>query len=111
MPSKPPHACPGCGQRTNTPRCATCQATVDKRFSSRRYAKVRAGDAIQPLAVFARDRWTCKLCSQPIDQWRQRPDPMAGTVDHILPLARGGTHTWGNVQSAHLGCNSRKGAA
>lgn len=32
------------------------------------------------------------------------------SVDHIVPLARGGSHSADNVQSAHLLCNLRKGA-
>ena len=31
------------------------------------------------------------------------------TIDHIIPLSKGGTHTWDNVQLAHNSCNSRKG--
>jgi 5-methylcytosine-specific restriction endonuclease McrA len=34
--------------------------------------------------------------------------PDAPTVDHIIPLAKGGTHTWDNVQLAHWSCNSDK---
>ena len=30
------------------------------------------------------------------------------TVDHIVPLSKGGTHTWNNVQLAHMACNSGK---
>ena len=30
--------------------------------------------------------------------------------DKNLPLSRGGSHTPGNVQLAHLGCNVAKGA-
>jgi 5-methylcytosine-specific restriction endonuclease McrA len=35
---------------------------------------------------------------------------MSPTIDHILPLARGGTHEPSNVQAAHFGCNAAKGA-
>ena len=31
------------------------------------------------------------------------------TIEHIIPLSKGGTHSWDNVRLAHLGCNSRKG--
>lgn len=56
--------------------------------------------------------WTgqCALCGDPIDPSLKRPDLMSKSVDHIVPLARGGTHTQGNVQWAHLGCNFSKGA-
>lgn len=31
-------------------------------------------------------------------------------VDHVVPIAHGGTHTYENVQLAHPICNRRKGA-
>ena len=30
------------------------------------------------------------------------------TIDHIIPLSKGGTHTWNNVQLAHMCCNAGK---
>lgn len=30
------------------------------------------------------------------------------TIDHIIPMAKRGGHTWDNVQVAHMICNSRK---
>ena len=34
--------------------------------------------------------------------------PTYPTLDHIIPLAKGGTHTWNNVQCACAMCNSEK---
>jgi 5-methylcytosine-specific restriction endonuclease McrA len=39
---------------------------------------------------------------------KKAPDPMSPSLDHILPLSKGGTHEPRNVQLAHLGCNVRK---
>jgi 5-methylcytosine-specific restriction endonuclease McrA len=36
------------------------------------------------------------------------PHPKAPVLDHILPLAQGGTHEPTNVQCAHFMCNSIK---
>lgn len=30
------------------------------------------------------------------------------SIDHVVPLSKGGKHEWNNVQLAHLSCNSRK---
>ena len=79
---------------------------------ARRRMRVEQADQGEPFApadVHARDGWTCQLCGRPIDPEVAWPDPMSASVDHIVPLARGGSHSMINVQSAHLGCNSRKG--
>lgn len=67
-------------------------------------------EAIDPHAVFVRDGWRCGVCSDPIDPLLRHPDPQCATVDHVVPLSRGGHHTYANVQASHLVCNLRKGA-
>ena len=34
--------------------------------------------------------------------------PNYPSVDHVVPLSKGGTHTWDNVKLAHKRCNSKK---
>ena len=58
--------------------------------------------------VFVRDDWTCKLCSLPVDATASPFDPASPSVDHVVPLSRGGEHTLANVQCTHLGCNASK---
>ena len=36
------------------------------------------------------------------------PEPLAATLDHIVPLSCGGEHSEANVQLAHFLCNSTK---
>lgn len=66
--------------------------------------------------VYARDRATpgyvCPACGRPIDWSLEWPDTMSRTVDHAEELQDGGSLTdLDNLWTAHLGCNSRKGAA
>jgi 5-methylcytosine-specific restriction endonuclease McrA len=58
--------------------------------------------------VFERDGWVCGICSEPIDRSLARPDPMSVSLDHVVPLSKGGDHSRANCQAAHLGCNMRK---
>ena len=58
--------------------------------------------------VFERDGWICQLCADPVDPYERRRRWRA-SLDHIVPLSKGGSHTYDNVQLAHAGCNSRKG--
>lgn len=65
-------------------------------------------DNIDPYIVFERDGWKCGICGMPVDSDLEFPDLKSASLDHIVPLAEGGTHTWDNVQLAHLICNSEK---
>lgn len=58
--------------------------------------------------IFERDGWICKLCGEPVDESIAYPNPKSASLDHVLPIAKGGGHTRANCQLAHLGCNSRK---
>lgn len=55
-----------------------------------------------------RDGWICHLCSGDIDRSLSHPDPMSKSIDHVVPLAKGGSHIRGNVAITHLVCNIKK---
>lgn len=60
--------------------------------------------------IFIRDNWMCHLCEEPIDQTISYPDPMSASLDHVVPLVRGGAHSRENCRASHLVCNLRKSA-
>jgi 5-methylcytosine-specific restriction endonuclease McrA len=56
-------------------------------------------------------RASCHICGEAIDYSITDPlSPRAFVVDHIIPLAKGGTDTLGNKAAAHRTCNSTKRA-
>jgi hypothetical protein len=55
--------------------------------------------------IIKRDRGRCGICHKPVRAKRGRRGP---SIDHIIPLSIGGTHTLDNVQLAHLACNWSK---
>lgn len=65
-------------------------------------------EVVDPLYVFDRDGWCCGICTESVDQLLEYPDPWSASLDHVVPLARGGHHTYDNVQCAHLQCNQKK---
>ena len=56
---------------------------------------------VSPQAVYARDKWKCGICGKKVK-------PEEASLDHIIPLAKGGEHSYRNVQLAHLKCNISK---
>lgn len=111
--------CPRCGawwlsdrQGCNNQEryCSTKCSRADAK-DRRRARKAKAYVApVSRAAVFARDNYTCHLCGGKVDAAARAPHPKSPTIDHILPLARGGTHEPANVATAHFLCNARKGA-
>lgn len=71
----------------------------------------KAGATVEkfsPLEVFDRDGWMCGICGDPINGALAWPDPMSVSLDHVVPLVRGGAHSRANTQASHLVCNVRK---
>ena len=59
--------------------------------------------------VFDRDGWVCQICNKLTNQRVAWPHPKFPTLDHIIPLSKGGEHSRRNTQTAHLRCNLSKG--
>lgn len=57
-----------------------------------------------------RDGWTCGICDLPVDKTLRWPDRMSPSLDHIVPLSRGGLHARANSRITHWICNVRRGA-
>lgn len=66
-------------------------------------------EAFDSREIFERDGWLCGICELPVDAALRFPDPGSPSLDHVLPLSRGGSHTRANTQLAHLYCNNAKG--
>jgi 5-methylcytosine-specific restriction endonuclease McrA len=79
--------------------------------NAKRRSAAHDGDAgITVAKLRARDGDFCRACGFKIDFDAAQYDDLAPEIDHIVPLAREGTHTWGNVQLLHGHCNRKKGA-
>lgn len=52
-----------------------------------------------------RDGTTCGICSTEVDMNLSFPETMRASVDHVKPVACGGTDDPENLQLAHLHCN------
>jgi 5-methylcytosine-specific restriction endonuclease McrA/endogenous inhibitor of DNA gyrase (YacG/DUF329 family) len=81
------------------------------RYHRRRAQKREAstGEPVLMASIAERDGWRCSLCSLPVDPAVAWPNSLSPSLDHRVPLSRGGAHDPSNVFLAHLGCNSSKG--
>lgn len=107
--------------------CEACDRPIDKakrqdsRFCSvdcqkmaithlRRAALLSAeAEPISVAGVVDRYGTDCSICGNAIDMDLVRPNLMSFSIDHVVSLARGGSHTYANVAPAHLLCNMQKG--
>lgn len=77
-------------------------------YSQKRRRIYAQSPRINHLAVFEFHNWICVICGSSIDKNIRFPDENAATLEHIVPLSRGGKHEWSNVAPAHAKCNYDK---
>lgn len=115
------HPCPVCGEITNRNKyCSSeCSRKADNKrrdFSRRmKLSMAKVDTDITVEGLYCRDKGICYLCGCQCnfeDYTIINGNFIAGdwypSVDHVIPLAKGGKHSWGNVKLAHRVCNSRK---
>lgn len=96
---------------------ATAAAEQSKRrmrkaAKARRDALIRGAtrsERVDPYKVFDRDGWRCQSCN------RKTPEAKRGSycdnapeLDHIVPVSKGGAHTYLNTQCLCRSCNIKK---
>lgn len=92
--------------------CAQVKRREDRREGKhRRRARQREAFTAPVIrrVIYERDRWRCHICGKQVKRDAVVPHPFAPTLDHVIPLAQGGTHEPANVSTAHFLCNALKG--
>ena len=59
-------------------------------------------------AIIARDGCNCHYCKKETVRWHGSVLPNTTTLDHVVPISKGGGHTMDNVVIACSDCNTRK---
>lgn len=75
-----------------------------------RKAAGATGSSVVLAEIAERDGWTCHVCSRPVHMDVPWPNPASPSLDHVIPLCRGGLHDPSNVRLTHLRCNLVKGS-
>lgn len=77
----------------------------------RRRARKKATSTGRPVRlaeIRERDGSRCHLCERKVPD-KAWPHPLSASLDHVIPLSKGGIHDPSNVKLAHLRCNVEKG--
>ena len=116
--SKSERLCIGCNNKI------PASARSDKKWCSEECAlkvrghtmntqrRIRTSEAIQDfkrIDIYERDGWICQLCKKNVNPQLFFPNSACASLDHVIPLSRGGSHKATNVQLAHLRCNTSRG--
>lgn len=97
-------------------RCATRSERKIREIKRRhKIADARVDSDITIQKLFRRDQGICYLCGELCD-WNDKEvrenvivcGNQYPSIDHVIPLAKGGLHSWNNVRLAHRICNSLK---
>ena len=113
--------CIVCGKEYETynPAQKTCSKECGKKLAQahkhKRIPKSQLVDKDITLeALYRRDSGVCYLCGKKCD-WNDKTDKSVGpaypSIDHMIPIAKGGLHAWTNVKLAHFECNWKKSDA
>lgn len=126
------HVCPECGARfrSSNPSQLYCSESCRKRARWKRREKslgshgshvkrakrygVEYDRSITLNKLIKRDGMTCYICGKTCTKDDKRWGtfgPDYPTIDHVIPLCKGGTHTWDNVRIACGECNDAKGGS
>lgn len=98
-------------RRTCSIKCAAIMARESRQHHHHiRRARMRIAqrETFRRREIFERDFYFCMLCGKKTDPTKTVPHFNAPTIDHIIPIAKGGWHTRQNCQTAHFICNSLK---
>lgn len=100
-------------RKAQEPRDRAVDSVKAKR--SKRPKTGRRRGPLPTMAVANRDGWVCHLCGKDIDRerrhWAGNPDPLALSIDHVIPWSKGGTDDLDNLRAAHWRCNVSRGNA
>lgn len=100
------------GRRACSDECAQIMKNNQKRAGKQVRRAVINGARFEKVIadrVFDRDGWKCQICGTKTDRSRRgKHHVRSPELDHRVPLSKGGTHTYDNVQTACRSCNSEK---
>lgn len=124
IPERLPIACPCCHAEFVPQRGRKFCSMKCSRLVSRRVRRKRVGgnkhrhrarkygvtyEPVDPIRVMERDGWRCQECRRSTPKsLRGTFQPRAPEMDHIIPISKGGPHTYLNTRCLCRECNAAK---
>lgn len=102
------------GERRGAKYCSdVCRKKHNNRYHEvNRRNKIRENGridwSISLSKLVRKDKDVCHICGEKVDMSIDTNSGRYGSIDHVIPISKGGTHTWDNVKLAHRECNSLK---
>lgn len=89
--------------------CPSCRKYLSNHHREQRlYRNGKPDLSISLKGVYRRDKGYCRGCGRHLEFMEDFNSDDYPSIDHIMPLAKGGLHRWDNVQLMCRGCNRRK---
>lgn len=107
--------CSGQMERHKKLFCASCSRDVgrekSRQASSTRRASVRSGSSEQEISIeqiAIEHGINCFVCAREVNMKSKHPDLLSASIEHVIPLVHGGTHTIDNLRVSHWWCNTKR---
>lgn len=112
--------CAECGRKFETKNAKCCSKECSKKRLNRNkdkriYKNGKPDLSITLTKLIKRDKNICHICGEKCndeDFYYKDTFFIAGedypSIDHIVPIAKGGEHKWENIKLAHRRCNNKK---
>lgn len=96
------------GGRKFHDECKKQATRANNRKKSVKRQGAKTQETILHEVIAERDGFICHLCNEPVDMSLSRRSHFGATLDHVIPISKGGLDTEANVKLAHWICNVRK---
>jgi hypothetical protein len=112
------YKCPDCStdvlhrSQNGTPKfCSTCRLVRNQGINGRKNHARRAGGppTLSVHEIAERDGTRCHICRRKVNMSLSGLAKWGPTIEHILPVSRGGTNDPSNLALAHRHCNTARG--
>jgi 5-methylcytosine-specific restriction endonuclease McrA len=98
-------------------RCKECAylnniSMANQREHEHRIPHRKDGEKITRKQLHIRDGGRCYICKRKtvLKNKGKKRNKNLSTIDHVIPVSHGGTHTWTNVRNCCWQCNIAKGS-